>query len=203
MHTYKLEIVVSSFSEHNYDDCTSSDFALAHIAGYVSRKSGRYINYTGENNKQITCENCMAALIFDSNTPTPECYELINMKTKGFLANSSVQLFNLINVLEKATLTALKKNKINADTVFDATAEIEKLSPPPFVGYKEHCQESTNRIMIFYVTMRMHFIVKQSNKNDNIERHQTKEKRKFAKLVKESKSQIVIQKKGNFQVQIF
>ena len=53
----------------------------------------------------------MAALIFDSNKPTPDCYEFINIKTKGFLANPSLQLFNLINVLEKATLTALKKKK--------------------------------------------------------------------------------------------
>ena len=129
----------------------------------------------------------MAALIFDSNKPTPDCYEFINIKTKGFLANTSVQLFNSINVLEKATLTALKKNKINADTIYDVTAEIEKLAPLPFVGCKEHSQELSNRIMMFFVTMQMHFIVKQSNKNDNIEREEIREKKKFVKLVEEAK----------------
>ena len=151
-HTDNIEILVNHFQDHDYKDCTTSDFALAYIAGYVSRKSARFVHYKTKNG-QGTCENCMASLNFDEKSPTPDCYEVIKIRTKGFLAEPSIQLFNLINALEKATLSALKKNDIITNTIFNVTDEIERLSPLPFVGCEKHSQELVHRIITFYITM--------------------------------------------------
>ena len=62
-------------------------------------------------------------------------------------------------------------------------APVDELAPLPFVGCDLHKMIFTNRIVCFFLTTRMFFIAKQSNKNDNIEKEKTKDKRKLAKLV--------------------
>lgn len=183
LQTHEIEAAHSVIQDHSsYFDCNTSDFALAYISGYVARKSHRFLHFSDG-----TCENCMASLILKDNVSIPASHKFIQLKSKGFLTHPSVELFNLISVLEEVTLETLKKNYIGADFIFNITEELAK-KHLPFVGCDTHKRDLVRRIVTFYLTMRMFFIVKQCNKNDCIEKEVTREKRKLSKLATESPS---------------
>ncbi|XP_039305481.1 uncharacterized protein LOC105206719 isoform X2 [Solenopsis invicta] len=176
-----LAYIPSLLNDHDSHMYTTSDYVLTYIAGYVARKGNRFcIN----NNK---CEECLKTLIIQSNNEIPERHKLIYLKSKGYLINPSVILFDLLSTLEKGIIEATQCGEINANTLFDIINLIdeEKISIN-FLGCEEHNYDFTKNIIRFYLTTRMFFLVKQANRNDNMEKEKTKEKRKCSKLVKQS-----------------
>lgn len=104
---------------------------------------------------------------------------LIEIKTKGYLINPSVALFNLLSSLEKGAIEATKCGEINANTLFEIMGLIdEEKNHVTLIGCEKHNYEFTKNIIRFYLITRMFFLVKQANKNDDIERERTKKKEK-------------------------
>lgn len=172
--------------EHNYSMSETSEYAITYISGYCSRKVSRFAKFFISSKKPVECNNCINSLVLSENDNIPERHKLIELKSRGFLKHMSVQLYNLITVLEYATLETIKENEVNADTLFQTTETLEGLSPVPFTRCEKHSLLLTRRIIIFYLTMRMFFVTKQYNIMHNEGREQTREKRKAAKLSVES-----------------
>lgn len=172
--------------DHDYFKCSTSDYVLAYVSGFVVRKCKRFLKHKiGKD--AVFCQDCFEALIFDEESGVePELFKLINIKTKGYLIKPSMALFNLITILERATLDVIQKNEINSETLFEITTAIEKLGRLPMIGCEKHKLDLTHRIIRFYLTTRMFFITKQVNKNENIEKERTREKRKLSKLATET-----------------
>ena len=103
------------------------------------------------------------------------------------MKHPSTKLSSLIQLIENAVVSVLGEKIPDADTIFIITENLEKLSPVPYVGCKEHELLLTRRVISFYLTTRMFFVAKQCNRN-NEERERTKEKRKAAKLTTASTS---------------
>lgn len=157
--------------EHNYTLSETSAYALTYIAGYVSRKGSRFAKYF-DNGKPYICDDCVISLILPSENEKPERHKLIEIKSKGKLKHPSLNLCNLITVLEYATMKTVNDQEINANTLFEITRALEEIGPIPFVGCEEHAHLLTRKILMFYLTMRMFFICKQYNKNHNLLREQ-------------------------------
>lgn len=167
--------------EHNYFHCSTSDYVLTYVAGFVARKGNRFAKYKVDN-KYIFCDKCDSSLHLGQGEIVSDNYKLIELKSKGHLSKPSKQLLDLITILEKSTLDVVQFNNINANTLFEVTAAIDKFSPLPCIGCDNHQKIFTERIISFYLTTRMFFLTKQLNKNENIEKEKTREKRKLAKL---------------------
>lgn len=163
------------------------DFRLSYIAGYVTRKGPRFAKF-GDSKQPIACENCLKTLVLGPNDSIPEKHRLILLKTKGSLKHPSAALVNLLSILEQGTIEATKTGDINADTLFNITNKIDALSPLPVVGCIKHDNEVTHKIVRFFLTTRMFLLCKRSNINNNVEREQTKERRKSSKLSQASDS---------------
>lgn len=186
--------------DHDYFKCSTSEYVLAYVAGFVVRKSQRFVKYRELNSsKQITCQECFKTLTFDKTQGKefPDSFKLIQMKSKGYLYEPSLPLYDLISILERATLTIIQKNEINSETIFEITKAIENLTPLPLVGCEKHKMSLTHKIISFYLTTRMFFISNQANKNENIERERSREKRKAAKMVSTTGENVETKKKKN------
>lgn len=181
VHAETLSAATRLMEEHDYFQCSTSDYVLAYVAGFVARKATRFAKYTA-NGKPFVCNECIASLERGKEDADSEAYKLIRMRTKGFLIEPSMILFNLINSLEQATLKAVNTSVINSDTIFEITKALEELAPLSLVGCETHCMLFTHRVITFFLTTRMFFIAKQANKNDCIEKERTREKRKLSKL---------------------
>ncbi|CAI6373302.1 unnamed protein product [Macrosiphum euphorbiae] len=89
------------------------------------------------------------------------------MRSKGFLIRPSDSLFALISTLEKITLQTLVSEELNVNTIFSITSNLwTDTASFPFVGSEEHNMGLTKSIVRFFITMRMHFIVRRSNFNE-------------------------------------
>lgn len=175
---------VSILNDHDSHVCTTSDYLLTYIAGYVAGKGKRFCRNV-DNNNNVICEECLKTLVLQPNDEIPERHKLIQMKTKGHLINPSVALFNLLSTLEKGIIETTKCEEIDANTLFVIMGLInEEKDSITFVGCEKHNHEFTKNIVRFYLITQMFFLVKQANKNDYIEREKIKEKRKSSKLVK-------------------
>lgn len=177
---------VTLLEDHDYFKCSTSDYVLAYISGYIARKALRFIRY----GSKTACSDCERSLQLNSTEEIPKCYKLINLKSYNYLKHPSRVLFNLISLLEKGTLTAIHNTEINAETLFDVMNVIEALPSTPLVGCPKHESLLTRRIIIFFLATRMYFICKQANKNDSFERDKTRERRKLAKLTYTSKQSV-------------
>ncbi|XP_067215656.1 uncharacterized protein [Linepithema humile] len=178
-----LAYAPSILNDHDLHICTTSDYILTYIAGYVARKGNRFSKNI-INNKNVICEECLKTLILQPNDVIPERHKLIQIKTKGYLKNPSIALFNLLSILEKGIIEATKCGEINVNTLFEIMELIdEEKNSLALIGCEKHKYEFTKNIIRFYLITRMFFLVKQANKNDNAEREKTKEKRKSSKLV--------------------
>ena len=93
-------------------------------------------------------------------------------------------LFVLISTLEKITLQTLASEELNVDTIFSITSNLSsEAASLPFVGCDEHNKDFTKSIIHFFITMRVHFIVKHSNyKETTNKKEKTKCSRKVSKL---------------------
>lgn len=173
--------VASELDGHDYFLCTTSDYVLSYIAGYIARKGPRFAKFR-DSKQLIICEDCVKTLTLRPNDPIPEKHRLILQKTKGSLKHPSAALVDLVSILERGTLEATKIGDVNADMLFNITNNIETLSPLPLVGCIKHNNEVTHKIIRFFLTTRMNFLCKQSNLRNNVEKEQTKERRKCSKL---------------------
>ncbi|OXU16304.1 hypothetical protein TSAR_006395 [Trichomalopsis sarcophagae] len=183
LHSDALHKAAELIEEHDYFQCSTSDYVLAYTAGFVARKGKRFARLIqSDRRKTVVCENCIASLSLQENEDVTEHYKLIEMRSRGYLCKPSMTLFRLISTLERATLKIVNTCSINADTLFQITTALHDLSPVPLVGCKDHEIAFTHRIIAFYLTTRMFFITKQANKNDCIEKEKTREERKLSKL---------------------
>lgn len=167
--------------EHNYSHSEPAMYAVTYMAGYVSRKATNRFAKFVEDEKQFTCDNCVAALVLSENEVIPETHKLIEIRSKGYLKHPSKKLTCLINIIETNLMSVVEKTKLHSDVLLYVTKKLEE-SSLPLVGCEKHALQLTHRIMTFYLTTRMYFVAKQFNKN-NVQRKQIKEKRKSAKLV--------------------
>lgn len=172
--------------EHNLFNCRTSEYVLAYVAGFVVRKCRRFTKFK-EGKETVQCEDCLKTLVHDKNNECPDYFKLIDLKSKGFLSYPSPQLFKLVSELEKATLSVVHNNEVNSNTLFEIMDAVEKLAPLPMLGCETHQLFVTHNIIRFFLTTRMFFITKQSNKNESIAREKAKENRKLAKLEKDKK----------------
>ena len=164
--------------DHDYFKCTTSEYVLTYISGFVARKTSRFILFGGKS----PCEDCKSSLLLNPSEKIPESHKLIQLKSYGYLKHPSKDLFRLISLLEQATLTAIANKDLNAETLYEITNAVESLPSTPLIGCKEHAKSVTYRVITFYLTMRMYFLCKQANKNDSVEKEKTRENRKLAKL---------------------
>lgn len=176
-----LPEAVSILQEHNYSSCSTSEFVLTYVAGYIARKAARFAKFQIDGVTAV-CENCIQSMQLSSSEEIPANYKLITLRSRESLINPSVALVSLISILEKAILDTLNFHTLNAETLFEVTKTIESISPLPFVGCPEHEKTLTHAVLRFFLMTRMQFICKQANKNTNAENLQTKERRKAAKL---------------------
>lgn len=177
--------------EHNYSMSETSEYAITYISGYCSRRASRFAKFSTDNTKRpVICYDCQSSLVLSENAEIPERHKLINLKTRGFLKHPSLDLFDLISILEVATLATIKDKDVNDDSIFQITEALDELCPIPFVGCKEHSPVLTKKVITFYLTMRMFFITKQYNKMHNRSREFTREKRKTAKLSEEKRKEL-------------
>lgn len=154
-----VDILAEAASEldgHDYFLCTTSEYVLSYIAGYVARKGSRFAKF---GDKQPTvCEDCLKTLVLGTNNPIPEKHRLIELKTEGSsLKHPSAALVDLLSILERGTIEVTKTGDINADTLFSITNRIDALSPLPVVGCTNHANEVTYKIVRFFLTTRMFF----------------------------------------------
>lgn len=151
-----LANTLSILNDHDSHICTTSDYILTYIAGYVARKENRF--FRNINNKNIICEECLNALVLQPNDSVPERHKLIHIKTKGYLINPSVALFNLLSNLEKGVIQATKSGEININTLFKIMELIdEEKDPIILIGCEKHNYEFTKNIIRFYLIIRMFF----------------------------------------------
>lgn len=130
--------------DHDYFKCTTSDYDLAYVSGFVVRKCKRFLKHK-VGKQAFFCQNCFDTLIFNEKSGVePELFKLIKLKTKGSIIKPSMALFNLITKLERATLDVIEKNDINLETLFEITTAVEKLGRLPMVGCKNHQLELTH-----------------------------------------------------------
>jgi len=91
---------------------STSDYILTYIVEYVARKGNRFFKNIN-NNQNVNCEECLKTLILQPNDVIPERHKLIEIKTKGYLINPLVALFNLLSNLEKGAIEATKCGEVN------------------------------------------------------------------------------------------
>ncbi|XP_067204450.1 uncharacterized protein [Linepithema humile] len=120
-----LAYAPSILNDHDLHICTTSDYILTYIAGYVARKGNRFSKNI-INNKNVICEECLKTLILQPNDVIPERHKLIQIKTKGYLKNPSIALFNLLSILEKGIIEATKCGEINVNTLFEIMELIDE-----------------------------------------------------------------------------
>jgi len=65
-----LANALSILNDHDSHICTTSDYILTYIAGYVARKENRF--FRNINNKNIICEECLNALVLQPNDSVPK-----------------------------------------------------------------------------------------------------------------------------------
>lgn len=180
-----LEDAAIILNDHEYFKCTTSDYVLSYMAGFVARKSRRFIKYhTDGNKKKLECLQCFNTLrVQDQEHPVEE-HKLIHLRDKGHLIRPSKKLFELISVLEKVTLETIKNNNIHSETLFEIMERLENYPHPlPKLGCFNHSSLVTHSIVRFYLITRMFFITKQVNKNENIEKERAREANKRRKLL--------------------
>lgn len=135
-----LAEAASELDGHDYSLCTTSDYVLSYVAGYIARKGLRFAKF-GDSKQSKVCEDCLKTLVLGLNDPIPEKHKLILQKTKGGLKHPLAALVNLLSILEQGTLEATKTGDVNAETLFDITDKIETLFPLPAVGCIKHDNE--------------------------------------------------------------
>lgn len=167
--------------EHDYLWSQPSQY-ISYMAGYVARKAiMRFCKFV-DGKTQVSCEDCVVTLILPTNESIPENHKFIEIKSRGFLKHPSKELVSLITSIENAIMEVVQGRLPQADTLFKVTEKLEEMSPLSHVGCSNHSNDLTRRVMSFYLTTRMHFLAKQTNLN-SIEKRQSKEKRKAAKLM--------------------
>ncbi|XP_011705030.1 PREDICTED: uncharacterized protein LOC105460298 [Wasmannia auropunctata] len=124
-----LAYVPSLFNDHNSHKCTTSDYVLTYIAGYVARKGKRFCKGI-DNSKYFICQECLKTLVLQPNNEIPERHKLIEIKSKGYLINPFVALFNLLSTLEKGIIETTQCGEINANTLFEIMDLIDDEKDP-------------------------------------------------------------------------
>ncbi|KAL0100580.1 hypothetical protein PUN28_019723 [Cardiocondyla obscurior] len=139
-----LSDAIDSLNEHDYCQSTPLTYAITYVAGYYCKKTIQLPEFSS----------------------ISENHKLIELRSNGKLLHPSIQLNKLINIIESCIIQVIKNNEdVTTDTLFRITAALETIS---------HAILFTRRIIIFYLITRMHFICKQINKNNSIEKMKTR-----------------------------
>ncbi|XP_024876439.1 uncharacterized protein LOC112457536, partial [Temnothorax curvispinosus] len=92
----------SLLKEHDYFKCSTSEYVLAYVAGYVTRKGTRFAIFN-EEEKRVVCRDCLQSLELPASEAIPKNHKLINIKSRGNLKHPSRKLEELLSILERAT----------------------------------------------------------------------------------------------------
>lgn len=101
----------------------------------------------------------------------------------GYLIYPSTALLNLTNKLESIVLDVVGKRMIKEHTLHDIIDIISASTDLPLAGCKDHGRLFTKNIILFYITMRGHFLCDSFNKNFENKKHKSKAHRKDARLL--------------------
>lgn len=157
-HTEILAYAPSIINDHDSHICTTSDYILTYIAGYVARKGNRFFKNISTK-RNVICEKCLETLVLQPNDIIPERHKLIQIKSEGYLKTPSVALFNLLSSLEKGIIEATKSGEINVNTLVEIMELINKEENAiTLIGCEEHNNEFTKNIIRFYLITRIFFL---------------------------------------------
>ena len=140
---------VQIMQDHDYFECSTSDYVLGYITGFVARKATKFAKYNVEK-KPFICDSCILSLHLSDDEIHNKMYELIQIRTKGFLIEPSLKLVALISALEHATLKTINTSTINTDTIFLITKAVEEIARLPLVGCETHKISFTHRVITFF-----------------------------------------------------
>lgn len=69
--------------DHDYFKCTTSEYVIAYVGGFVARKASRFAQVEGLNSNgkkcRKVCPGCTATLSLDKTKPAPASYKLIQI----------------------------------------------------------------------------------------------------------------------------
>ena len=126
------------------------------------------------------CEDCLLTMtVFREETGANYTFQKIKEMYNGY-SYASPELRELISSCERAIRESIAANDINGD-IYVTTIKYLRLSPDDHVGCLKHKEELTSRLIKYYLTMRMFFVLD----NKNLFYKEKKDKaRKFAKQAK-------------------
>ncbi|XP_033217395.1 uncharacterized protein LOC117173112 [Belonocnema kinseyi] len=106
-----LESMPEIVEQNDFYMSNTSDYAVAYVAGYVTRKaSERFVKFLN-NGQPFVCQNCIATLNLALDETIPNSHKLITIKTKGFLKYPSIQLCDLVGLLERTCVALVVKKR--------------------------------------------------------------------------------------------
>ena len=155
--------------DHSYQMVASSDFITSYVSGYILRRTSKF----------TTCDICLQNLTTpDANGE--EANKFIELKSRKCLLYPSQAIVQLITSLENHLLLTLLENKIHSEFLYDVMQRIYHGPSLNLVGCDQHKSEVTEKIVQFYLILRLHFICKQISRNESTQK--TKKFRKLSKL---------------------
>ena len=133
---------------------TSEETAVSeYVIGYVVRRA-----------KNLTkCESCLSSL----RAGSPRKGILIEMRDYyNVLHTPCEELVSLLKIIEEVILSEVEKNGLNAFTYFSISFKVDELLLELHeVGCDEHSSELTQKIIQYFLILRMNFICRVARKN--------------------------------------
>nr|XP_042910248.1 uncharacterized protein LOC122271815 [Parasteatoda tepidariorum] len=161
--------LLENVTDHTYNAINSNEVIIGYFSGYVARRAAKF----------SSCTFCLTSLVAAKSDERHEL--LINVKNRGGLLSPSESLYNLISLLEEATLRTVTDSNLNVNSLSDIISNIDGM-PLPLVGCPSHSESLTKSLIHFFLITRMHFLCDRSNKIDKIKDDKTRKYRKLSKL---------------------
>ncbi|CAD6223766.1 GSCOCG00011762001-RA-CDS [Cotesia congregata] len=155
--------------DHDYDVAQTSEYVIAYIAGYVTRKMHRFSR----------CENYLKSLESETSSDRDRVIDLMSEHCK----RPSDNLFLLIQKLENTVLSVVGTKTVKIDTMNQIVDKISTEKSLPFLGCDEHQSILMKKILSYFITIRGHFLASNINKNYNEKKMKNKKLRKISKIV--------------------
>lgn len=143
----------SSMFDHSYGVPSSQDCIIYYICGYLVH------SFT----KHVKCKMCVLD-IQSAQAQCPEAYFTLQKDFKqGSLKHPSQKMFNMLKEIEHQLAAALKENKLCSDMFWLLLEALESCHISR-LGCEAHKDTFTSELLMSYVTLRIHFFVRDSCK---------------------------------------
>ncbi|KAK3926389.1 Transposable element P transposase [Frankliniella fusca] len=149
--------------------------ALSLMAGYVSFKVKKM-------KPAKTCATCAESLVCPNSESPKERERLIEIKTHGGLLRPSDLVYGIILQVEPGIIHTTSQESIHTNTIFSILENIRDHAVFPATGCDEHHKSLISAIVTFYLTVRMHFICRDVNKETALRKKRNKNMAKMARL---------------------